>query len=117
MTPEAIAQMLHELHVHQIELEMQNDELQRTQEELDAIKSRYFELYDLAPLGYCTLNDQGQILEANLMATKLLGVTRDAAGRANFRLLHPECGSRHFLPAPQNTLIKPVNRRIASYGW
>ena len=76
MTPEAILKMLHELQVHQIELEMQNQELQRTHVELDAARERYFDLYDLAPIGYCTLNKQSIILEINLTAATLLGVAR-----------------------------------------
>ena len=68
--------ILHELRVHQIELEMQNDELLRAQTQLDAAKARYFDLYDLAPVGYCTLDDQGVVLEANLAAATLLGIPR-----------------------------------------
>jgi diguanylate cyclase (GGDEF)-like protein/PAS domain S-box-containing protein len=78
LSPEEIRRTLHELRMHQIELEMQNEELRRTQLELDAARARYFDLYDLAPVGYCTLGEQGLILEANLTAAGMLGVPRGA---------------------------------------
>lgn len=68
--------MLHELHVHEIELEIQNEELRRTQAELEISRSKYFFLYELAPVGYCTVNDQGIIVQANLTAAALFGVPR-----------------------------------------
>ena len=68
--------LLHELQVHQIELEMQNDELRRTQGELDVERARYFDLYDLAPIGYLTVSDEGVVLKANLAAATMLGVVR-----------------------------------------
>jgi PAS domain S-box-containing protein len=69
--------LLHELEVHQIELEMQNDELRRAQLELAISHAKYFDLYDLAPVGYLTLSKQGIILQANLTAAKLLGLERN----------------------------------------
>ena len=78
LSPEEVRQMLHELRVHQIELEMQNEELRRAQGELEASRARYFDLYDLAPVGYFTVSEQGLILEANLTAASLLGVARGA---------------------------------------
>lgn len=65
--------LIHELQVHQIELEMQNEQLHLTQVELDHERHRYIDLYNLAPVGYCTLNMQGKILQANMTAANLLG--------------------------------------------
>jgi len=76
LSPEETRRILHELRVHQIELEMQNEELRASREELEASRERYFDLYDLAPVGYCTLSIDGLILEANLTAATLLGVVR-----------------------------------------
>lgn len=82
--------ILHELRVHQVELEMQNDELLRTQLVLEAARVRYFELYDLAPVGYLTLGEAGLVTEANLTVAALLGVGRDALVNQPFtRFLHP----------------------------
>lgn len=76
--PEEMQRVLYELSVHQIQLEMQNEALRESQASLDASRARYFDLYDLAPVGYCTLNEQGLVVEANLTITRLLGVARGA---------------------------------------
>ncbi|MBI5242762.1 MAG: PAS domain S-box protein [Elusimicrobia bacterium] len=76
LSPKEARRLVHDLRVHQIELEMQNEELRRAQSEIEASRARYFDLYDLAPVGYFTLSEKGLILEANLTAAKLLGVER-----------------------------------------
>lgn len=73
-TPKRLLQALQE---HQIELEAQNKELLRAHDELEASQRLYSDLYDLAPVGYCTLSDSGLILQANLTAANLLGVARE----------------------------------------
>lgn len=88
--------LLHELQVHQVELELQNAELERSRDELEAALERYTDLYDFAPVGYLTLTRDGGIYSANLTAADLLGVPRA-------RLL----GRRFvtFLPFPERPLF------------
>ena len=69
-------QYIHELHVHQIELEIQNEELRGAQIKLEESQREYFDLYNFAPVGYFTLDKHGIILKANLAGSELLGVER-----------------------------------------
>ncbi|MFA6033976.1 MAG: EAL domain-containing protein [Myxococcota bacterium] len=78
LSPAETLRLLQELRVHQIELEMQNEELRRAQDELETARARYFDLYDLAPVGYVTVSGSGLVLEANLTAATLLGVNRES---------------------------------------
>ena len=71
-----VQKLLHELQIHQIELEMQNDQLRRTELELEEALDRYAGLYHFAPVAYLSLSPQGKILEANLRAAELLGLQR-----------------------------------------
>lgn len=77
LSDEKIQHLFHELQVQQIELEMQNEHLNQAQADLEASREEYFDLYDLAPVGYLTLTDLGLIRQANLTAAELLGVTKD----------------------------------------
>jgi len=86
--PETL-RLLHELQVHQVELEVQNEELRRSHAEMDALQERYRNLYDKAPVGYCTLSVQGIVMEANLTAAALLGVSRAALVGRHFSSFVP----------------------------
>jgi PAS domain S-box-containing protein len=76
LPPAEARRLLHELRVHQVELEMQNEDLRRAQVALDTARARYFDLYDLAPVGYVTITEAGLIHEVNLTAAMMLGVSR-----------------------------------------
>jgi len=77
-------QLLHELQVHQIELEMHNEELRYAYDEADALRERYADLYDFAPVGYFTLDAQGVIVNLNLAGAVLLGIKGSQKGRHRF---------------------------------
>jgi len=72
-----VEQIVDSLREHQHELERQNEELRRTQSELEASRNRYSDLYDFAPVGYWTLDRNGLILEVNLKGSELLGTHRE----------------------------------------
>jgi len=85
-TVDSMQRVIHELHVNQIELEMQNQELRRVQAELDVSHANYVDLYEQAPVGYCSVDASGVVVRANLTAAGVLGVARtDIIGR---RLTH-----------------------------
>lgn len=71
-------ELIHELQVHQVELETQNQELKRAQDEIELSRSRYFDLFDLAPIGYILFDEKGIVHEANFAAAALLGVMKNA---------------------------------------
>lgn len=72
-----VDELIHELEVHQIELEIQNENLLKTHEALEESRMDYYELYDFAPVGYLTLDKSGIILRANLTVTEILGIPRN----------------------------------------
>ncbi len=69
--------LIHELQVHQIELEMQNEELRRAQMEIEELRNNYSDLYDFAPVGYFSFDKNGLIRQVNLTGAKKLGVERN----------------------------------------
>src|ERR1700689_2678408 len=79
------ARLLHELEVHQIELELQNAELQKARDELEVTLEKYTDLYDFTPMGYFSIDETGVILEANLMGAALLGVERHLLAKRRFQ--------------------------------
>ena len=78
--------ILHELQVHQIELEMQNEELRQANETAEAALKKYTMLYDFAPMGYFTLDSEGSICELNFTGADMLGDRRFALINTNFKL-------------------------------
>lgn len=75
---EDVQALVHELSVYQMELELQNEQLREAQAELAHTRDRFADLYDFAPVGYVTLNKDGDVVEANLTAATMLGVERKA---------------------------------------
>jgi len=85
-TVEESQRLVHELQVHQIELELQNQELQEARTELEMGLERYADLYDFAPMGYLTLARDGAIQDVNLTGARLLGMVRSRVVGARFGL-------------------------------
>lgn len=83
--------LLQELHVHQIELELQNEELRQAQVKLQYTHQQYLDLYNEAPMGYASLDDAGIIIRANQMLATMLGVEKyKLTGRAIAEFMHPQ---------------------------
>ena len=97
-SPETLRRSLHELRVHQIELDMQHEELLKTQAELETARARYFDLYELAPVGYCQVSEDGLITEANLALATLLNLPRaDLISAPITRFIHRDDQDRFYL--------------------
>ena len=84
LTGQSPEHLIHELQVHQIELETQEEELKRAYMSLEESRDKYLDLYDFAPLGYLTISEDGLITDVNLTGAKLLGVERSSLIRARF---------------------------------
>ena len=96
-----LEEVIHELQIHQIELEMQNEELRMTQVALEESRARYSDLYDFAPVGYFTFTPEALIKEVNLTGSTLLGVARQKLINTRFRKIvtakDQDLWDQHFL--------------------
>ena len=92
------ASLIHELQVHQIELEMQNEQLRHAQTIIEDSNKRFSDLYDFAPVGHLTIDKEGKVVEANLTAAQLLGVTMNSLINKPFNVfVHPSDKDVFFL--------------------
>ena len=123
-TSDAMFELFEELRIQQIELEMQNEELRFAQADLEASRARYFDLYNLAPVGYVALDNDGAIGEINLRATVLLGAARaDLTGAKFSRLIAAEDQDTYYLSrrrllnsgAPQFCELKMVPSNVSPF--
>ena len=84
-------ELLQELQVHQVELEMQNEELKRTQDSLESSRDRYAALYHAAPIGFCSLDNLGHVIEMNHTFITILEVSKEAlVNRTLLKHIHEE---------------------------
>src|ERR1035441_7350669 len=100
--------LLHELQIHQVELEVQNAELQDTRDRMEVLLEKYTDLYDFAPVGYFSVDEQGRVLEGNLTGAALLGVERS--------LLISRRLPRFVVPESQPTFAAFLKRVFAGAG-
>jgi PAS domain S-box-containing protein len=100
MSVQDIQRLVYELQIHQVEMELQNEELREAQMDLAASRDRFADLYDFAPVGYLTLDDAGIIVDANLAAAALLGVERSKLPGLKF-----------------SRFVAPDNQDIAHLYW
>ncbi len=108
LSQEEVQKLIHELEIHQIELEMQNEELRLTQQELVKSNDRFADLYDFAPVGYVTINNKGLILEANLTLTNMLGIEKS--------LLIKKRLSDYIVPEDQHKYYKYIHNHLNIKG-
>jgi PAS domain S-box-containing protein len=111
VSKEEALKTLHELHVHQIELEMQNEQLRETQIELQESNSRYTDLFDFAPIGYFVLNKKGTISQVNLTGASLVGVERNLLVEKSFVLFVCREDKDKYYLTHQQVLSAGTSRR------
>jgi PAS domain S-box-containing protein len=105
ISPEDNQHLLHEVQVHQVELEMQNEELRRAQEEVEESRSRFADLFDFSPVPYFTFDSDGKIFEVNFKGAELLGMERQALIRGPF--------SHFVVPPDRQTFHRHVHDTLS----
>ena len=109
LSAEKIQSIVHELQVHQIELEMQNDELRNVVMELEESRTKYSDLYDFAPIGYFTFNRDALITEVNLAGARMLQVERISLINMPFsRFIHKD--DKNAFYTCHNSIMKTLSR-------
>jgi len=103
-------ELLHELQVHRIELEMQNEKLRRAQQAIEESRDCYLDLYDFAPIGYLTLNRAAVIVEANLTGAELFGITRKKLLNRHFTDFVSPDSREHWLSQFMGKFVNPGNQ-------
>ncbi|MCK9420009.1 MAG: sigma 54-interacting transcriptional regulator [Nitrospirae bacterium] len=110
LSTQDIDELVHELGTHQIELEMQNEELRKTRDELESSRNQYAELYDFAPVGYFTLDAHGLIEGVNLTGAHVLGIERGLLLKRPFISFIPEAADREIFSIHREEVFqKPGN--------
>lgn len=95
--PPNVKEIIHELQVHQIELEIQNEDLRSTQSKLQSLQNQYFELYNFSPTAYFTLDENELIKDVNVRAEDLLGLGRKKLiDKAFIRLVAPDSSHKFY---------------------
>jgi PAS domain S-box-containing protein len=97
LAPENVEALVHELRVHQIELEMQCHELQKAQAEAEESRNRYRELYESIPIGYVTIDAAGRMIDLNPAGVALLGGDRHAVSVQSFNVFFPDDDVERFI--------------------
>ncbi len=111
-TAEETQRLVHELEVHQIQLEMQNEELLQARAEVEAILAQYTDLYDFAPVGYFTLERDGAIRRVNLTGARLLGVERSGLAEPALRAVRVRGVPPRLQRLPRQGICEPGQRDL-----
>jgi PAS domain S-box-containing protein len=93
-----LKKLVHELAVHQVELEIQNEELRQSRTQAEEVRDRYVDLYDFAPVGYFTIDEHSRVVEANLTGCQLLKIDRSNLLKKSFtNFIHPGESKKFYL--------------------